>query len=63
MLEGLIQAYLDGFGRAWCPRDTYVLPNGDSIIGRNTLSSPANRRGEADEFSPHNRRIRSGGGI
>ena len=51
-----------GFGRGWGLRDAYLLPNGDSIIGRNTLSSPSNRRGEADETSPHDRYGRSGGG-
>ncbi|MEM6555600.1 MAG: hypothetical protein AAF642_06990 [Pseudomonadota bacterium] len=46
MLEGLIQAYLDGFARGWTPRDEAPPRFRDSPSGQTALSSPESNQGE-----------------
>ena len=49
MLEGLMQAYLELFSKAWVPRDERPFGFKDSPVEQRVLvSPPSEKRGSAD---------------
>ena len=62
MLEGLLQSYVEAFGRAWQPRDEIIWPHRGSKSGRTALRSHRIMEGETDECVADNPRGCAGGG-
>mgnify|MGYP001795214653 CR=1 FL=1 len=62
MLEGLIQAYLQGFARGWQPRDEVPPRFRDSPTGQTALSSPESNQGEMSYAKKLDGRQRRGDG-
>ena len=60
MLEGLIQAYIESFGRAWQPREERYAPFRDSPSARTALSSPQSNQGEKSYVQKRDGRLRRG---
>lgn len=62
MLEGLIQAYSESFGRGWQPRDERSPRFRDSPSQQSALSSVASNQGEKSYAETRDGRWRRGFG-